>query len=233
VAKHRMITFALDAQADVSASYQVDGDALLISVNALGESFDVRLAAIGEHNVRNAVAAIATAMAAQVPITKIQAGLASYRPISGRLNLHKVGDAQLIDDTYNANPLSMLAAIKVLVQYPNNTLVVGDMAELGSAVEEEHSKLGMVAAQHGVERIFACGKYADLVIDAFNQASGNTEQSRAFAEQGDLINYVTEHVVSGTILVKGSRSAQMEHVVQALNDSLLTPQMNHGRNREC
>lgn len=233
-AKHRIVSFALEADADVTATYRVESDVQLISVVAGNEVFDVQLNAIGEHNVRNAIAAIATAIAANVPIEKIKAGLAAYRPISGRLNLHYVGNAQLVDDTYNANPLSMLAAIKTLVQYPNNTLIVGDMGELGDAVEDEHRKLGEAAAQYGVERLFACGQYADLVVSAFNAAeSTGNHQARAFEQQSDLIEDALECVHSGTILVKGSRFMQMERVVTALHESLLTPETIIGRNREC
>jgi len=233
-AGHRIITFALESDADVTASYQVNGSTLLVSVDAMGKRLGMRLSAIGEHNVRNALAAIAASLAANVSIENIQAGLEAYRPISGRLNLTQVGAAQLIDDTYNANPLSMLAAIKVLVQYPNNTLIVGDMAELGNTAQEEHRKLGQSAAEYGVERILACGEYANLVIDEFKQFKpDNSHLCHAFTEQNDLIDYLTQQVTGGTILVKGSRSAKMEHVVSALNKSLSTPELNTGRKREC
>jgi len=240
VRNKKVLTFALcsskaeceQRQADVVASYKLKKDRLVLRVSTLGETFKVRLSTVGEHNARNALAAITTAIAANISIEKIQAGLEAYRPISGRLNLNHVGETLLIDDTYNANPLSMLAAIKVLTQYDKRTLIVGDMAELGSAVEHEHRALGKAAAEHGVHCLMACGQYASLVVDAFNQ-SATDAVGYAFSTQPELIEYALRHVASGAVLVKGSRSAKMETVVAALKESLSTPNFSHGRNSEC
>ena len=240
VAKYKTLTFSLkqtpelNSNADVSASYQLNKDSLVLQVSALGESFNLRLSSVGEHSARNALAAITTAIAANVSIDDIKAGLEAYQPISGRLNLLEIGQSLLIDDTYNANPLSMLAAIKVLTQYDDNTLVVGDMAELGDGVELEHKKLGQAAAEHGINRVLACGQYAQLVIDAFNDARGsNSSAGHAFASQAELIEHAITQIVSGAVLVKGSRSAKMEHVVSALNESLSTLLDSNGSNRGC
>lgn len=227
---HRVVTFGLNEQADVSATYKVKKDTLRLSVVAFNKSFKVTLKALGEHSVRNALAAIAVAIAANIPHSKIAAGLATYRAVSGRLNQHNIGDNILIDDTYNANPASMLAAISVLEAHPNNTLIVGDMAELGSAAHAEHSRLGEMAAQHGIQRVFACGQYAELVIDGFNRQTelqateSTTTESMAFLKQKALIAYLQQSEVQKqgpqTILVKGSRSAKMERVVSALTELL-------------
>ena len=240
--KHKILTFSLcaskraceEAQSDVVASYRLKKDRLVLRVNAMGETFKVRLSTVGEHNARNALAAITTAVAANISIDKIQAGLEAYRPISGRLNLNQIGETLLIDDTYNANPLSMLAAIKVLTQYDDQTLIVGDMAELGSAVESEHRALGKAAAEHGVNRLLACGEYAKLVVDAFNEsASSDAPSGYAFAKQAELIEFAVTHICGGAVLVKGSRSAKMEIVIDSLKKTLLTPNISNGRKREC
>ena len=237
LSKHNVVTFALDSAADVTATFTAKKDQLLLDVNAQGETFKVNLSTVGEHNARNAVAAIAVAVAANVPIEKIQLGLESYRPIGGRLNLNDLGGALIIDDTYNANPLSMLAAIKVLADYEQTTLIVGDMAELGSAVEQEHRVLGRVAAEHGIQRLLACGEYAHHVVDAFKAVNGgDTKQANAYAfkEQAELIDFALKNINNGTVLVKGSRSAKMELVVSALTDTLSTSlQVSNGSKGEC
>lgn len=217
VGSRRVISFALKADADVSADYTVSKKALLMRVRAFGDDFDLQLNTVGEHNVRNALAAIAVAVAANIPVDRIKAGLENYRPLPGRLNLSRVGGLTLIDDTYNANPASMRAAIEVLVQYPDHCLIVGDMAELGTATEYEHRRLGEVAAELGIKKLLACGKYANLVVQAFDQ------DAVAFADQSKLVRYATRNLTTGTVLVKGSRSAKMEKVIAALsNDNVCT-----------
>lgn len=235
VANKRVVTFALHAKADVRGSYLTDGNALILSVCALGESFDVRLSALGEHSARNALAAIAASIAANISVGQIKQGLENYRPIAGRLNLNQVGDVLVIDDTYNASPLSMLAAIKVLTQYSDNTLLVGDMAELGEAAEQAHFQLGEVAAKHGVNRLLACGDFASTVIDGYlAQTSAAKQNARAFGTQSDLIDYVLgSGLTKGTVLIKGSRSAKMERVVDALTKFLQNAQATNRRNSEC
>ena len=108
----------------------------------------------------------------------------------------------------------MQAAIKVLSAYPDTTLIIGDMAELGAAAEQEHIQLGQVVAQADIDALLVCGQYADLVLQGY-QAKG-TKQAYAFESQEKLIEFAEQFIDTGTILVKGSRSAQMEIVVTAL-----------------
>ena len=130
------------------------------------------------------------------------------------------GGVTLIDDTYNANPLSMLAAIKVLVQKPDNTLIIGDMAELGAAAHEEHRLLGQRAAELGVGNVLVCGEFAEVVADSFKKHSQTGQQATAFKSQAELIDHALANISSGVALVKGSRSAAMELVVDALTHYL-------------
>ena len=216
----KQLTFAIDNDADITASFQIKGDDLIISVAYQKECFDVSVNALGEHNARNALAAITVSLAAGISVEKIQSGLQTYRPVIGRLNRSRIGQLTLIDDTYNANPLSMLAAIKVLVADTDNTLIIGDMAELGDAAETEHVLLGQRAAELGVSNLLVCGNFAHMVVDSFKQYSKTTEKNAmAFASQSELIKYATAHISSGTVLVKGSRSAAMECVVSALTQT--------------
>ena len=209
---HRVITFGLFAEADVTAAYREHKGRMTLDVMAFEEAFSVRMHTIGQHNVRNALAAIAVALAANVPVKAIKSGLATYRPAKGRLNIKSVGEHIIIDDTYNANPASMRAAIKVLLGYDDSTLIVGDMAELGEAAHEEHSQLGAVAAMAGIDTVYACGEFADLVAQGFGAGA------KTFATRDELIEFLQQNPPAGTTLVKGSRSAAMEHVVAALEE---------------
>lgn len=218
--KRRVITFALNKSADVTATYQQVDNKLSLRVTGLGADFEVQLATVGEHNVANALAAIATSLAANIPVEKIQAGLQAYRPISGRLNLQNCGPITLIDDTYNASPLSMRAAINVLAGYKDTTLIIGDMAELGAAADQEHLRLGQAIAEADIDALLVCGRYAPLVVQGYQQKG--VKQARAFNSQAQLIEFSNRSVDTGTVLVKGSRSAQMEHVVAALQAKFQT-----------
>lgn len=228
-----VVTFALDSNADITADYVAQTYGLHLSVNAQGQMFDVELAVLGEHNARNALAAIAVATAAGVSVEHIQQGLADYRPIAGRLNVSHVGHLTLIDDTYNANPLSMLAAIKVLVQKPESTLIIGDMAELGDAAHEEHCLLGHRAAELGVSCLLVCGQFSEVVANSFAQHAKKQQRAIAFENQADLIDYAIDHISSGVALVKGSRSAAMEVVVDALTHSLSQKIETHEEKHQC
>ena len=208
----KVLTFGLSSEADIWAKYKVANGNLKMTVHADGKTSKIELHALGEHSVSNALAAIAAARAANIPLKTIKAGLQAYRPLSGRLNLERHGAVTLIDDTYNANPLSMRAAIEVLAQYQNSTLIVGDMGELGQSAEQEHSKLGAVAAELGIDRLFACGEFAHLVGTGFGP------HAKIFSNQQALIDCALECIDSGTVLIKGSRSAKMERVIAALRD---------------
>lgn len=210
VTTNQIMSFGLSSEADVTASYQEQGSQLLINVTAGELSFAIQLHAIGQHSVTNALAAIAVALAANVPVAAIQAGLENFRAVKGRMNLHSVNGVTIIDDTYNANPESMRAAVDVLADSSNSVMVVGDMAELGKSADDEHRKLGKIAAQNGVKNLYACGDYAHLVVDSFGAGA------KSFNSQNELIDYLLGNLPSGTTLVKGSRSAKMEKVVAAL-----------------
>jgi len=212
---HSIITFGLSNDADVTGSYQEKKHGLVIKVKAKNQKLKIKLNTVGEHSVRNALAAVAVAVAAKIPVKNIEAGLAKFKPVGGRLNIETVAGVEVIDDTYNANPASMRAAINVLVEHDDNLLIVGDMAELGAATDAEHKVLGEQAAKRGVKALYACGEHANLVASAFG------EGAIAFETQEALLEQLDKDDLSGTILVKGSRSARMERVVAALHKQLV------------
>ncbi|MFT5610653.1 MAG: UDP-N-acetylmuramoyl-tripeptide--D-alanyl-D-alanine ligase [Polaribacter sp.] len=215
IGRRKVVTFGLQL-ADVSASYKLRTDGLEMSVKTSNESFDLDLPLIGQHNVRNTLAAIAVAVAANIPCKAIIKGLSKYRPIHGRLNVIKSHGITLIDDTYNANPASMRAAIETLAQFPDSTLILGDMGELGEASIQEHLQLGKIAQDQGIGRIYACGEFAQQVVDQFRGVS------QSFAKQDQLLVHLSElHFNPGAaVLVKGSRFTKMENVVEYIQQTL-------------
>lgn len=216
---HQKLTFGLSDEADVSATYKERNGRLVVKISTQKESFKIRISSVGEHSVRNVLAATTAALAANVPPAIIKEGLANFTPVNGRMNIDSVAGVTVINDTYNANPSSMRAAINVLVKNVDNTLIVGDMAELGAATDAEHKALGEQAAKRGVKTLLSCGRYASVVADAFSgiSALGN---AKAFENQQSLLDYLQKNIPKGTVLVKGSRSAKMELVVEALQKQL-------------
>jgi len=177
--------------------------------------FEIELALAGRHNLMNALAAIAAARAMECPLEWIQRGLASVRPVQGRLcGLLSPLGVRLIDDTYNANPDSVSAAIQVLGQAPgNHWLVLGDLAELGGASESLHAEIGRHARRAGLDHLYTLGGLSRFAADAFGEGAA------AFDGVEALVNAIKSRAAAGdTLLVKGSRSAAMERVVAALMD---------------
>jgi len=178
-------------------------------------SFAITLQAAGEHNVRNALAAIACALGAGIDQAAIVRGLESFAPVGGRLQRKQASNgATVIDDTYNANPDSMRAAIDVLAAYPApRILVVGDMGEVGAQGKEFHEEIGAYAAARGIETVLATGELARHLI-----ASG----ARHYEQFDELLAALDEKLggnTKATVLVKGSRFMKMERVVQHLTGS--------------
>lgn len=214
---HKQVSFALEAEADVTARVVTTSSGVEMAVTVNRETFDLRLNAMGKHNAQNALAAIAVAVAANVPIEKITQGLSHYQPYKGRLNVHRLPDLLLIDDTYNANPESMRAAIDVLASNKDSTLILGDMAELGELSTQSHRQIGEYAQQKGINSLLACGEYADDYVADFKS------DKQAFASQESLLSFLSENKpLSGACLVKGSRSAHMECVVEHIEQLAMT-----------
>ncbi|MFT7525798.1 MAG: UDP-N-acetylmuramoyl-tripeptide--D-alanyl-D-alanine ligase [Arenicella sp.] len=227
IGKRKVVTFGLQS-ADVSAAYTLRTDGLQMRVEIADESFNLDLPLIGQHNVRNALAAIAVAVAANVSSSAIINGLNKYRPMHGRLNVIKTNGFTLIDDTYNANPASMRAAIETLAQFTDSTLILGDMGELGEASIKEHMQLGKRAEAEGIGRVYACGEFAQQIVEPFSGIS------KSFAKQKDLLAYLSNvHFNPGAaVLVKGSRFTKMENVVEYLQQALSDIQVNVFKNEE-
>lgn len=237
-----VLTFGLSDAADVSATYQPQafGSLLQVRVRAgstfQAQTFEIQLAAAGEHNVRNALAAIACTLGAGIAVQAVVQGLQAFAPVNGRLQRKTAASGALvIDDTYNANPDSVRAAIDVLAQAAApRVLVLGDMGEVGNEGQRFHEEIGAYAQQRGIDHFFVLGELSRHAVTAFN-AVATTAASGARArhfDDIDAINGAATQVatVGATVLVKGSRFMKMERVVQHLvgaQSGAQTQQENH------
>ena len=181
---------------------------------------DINLPLAGEHNVNNALAAAACAHALNIDAKDIVIGLENSRPAKGRLNSQLLGMHRLIDDTYNANPHSVRAAAKVLAaQTGIQVMVLGDIGELGEAAVSEHQSLGRTIATTGIDVLLCVGEYAPYTV-AGAQEIANIN-AHAFADKDHLLQYLQPYLQAQqaqtcTVLFKGSRSMQMETLINAL-----------------
>jgi UDP-N-acetylmuramoyl-tripeptide--D-alanyl-D-alanine ligase len=189
-------------------------DEVVVSTPA-GE-FSLLLPLPGQHNLDNALAATAVCLALDVPLKDVKTGLEEVRSVPGRLNLvHSNEGWTVIDDTYNANPASLYAALQVLASQGGEPwLVLGDMKELGADSRKIHAELGDAARALGVRRLFALGEASAATVDTFG------DDATHFSTRDSLIETLREQLRPGVAcLVKGSRSMGMEHVVDAISSS--------------
>jgi UDP-N-acetylmuramoyl-tripeptide--D-alanyl-D-alanine ligase len=208
-----VLTFGLDRPADISAHYAAHPEGSALGLVAPAGNAHVLLRVAGRHMASNALAATAAAHAAGLPLTAIVSGLEAFRPVRGRLvDLLTAAGVAVIDDSYNANPDSVRAAIDVLAaRAPPRWLVLGDMGEVGDDGAAFHREIGVHARDAGVDRLFTAGTLARESADAFGGAALH------FASVDALAAQVAGAVHPGvTVLVKGSRFMRMERVVAAL-----------------
>ncbi|MES2499104.1 MAG: UDP-N-acetylmuramoyl-tripeptide--D-alanyl-D-alanine ligase [Pseudomonadota bacterium] len=220
----KVITFALNSKADVTATYaEVDGLSHVELTTPAGK-ISFKLNVLGKHNISNALAASATAVALGVSNQDIANGLQNMQAVHGRLQRKPgLNGAMLIDDTYNANPDSMKAAIDVLVVTGTHTIfVMGDMGELGADAANMHAEIGLYAKQKGIPHLLAFGVLSSHAANAFG------EGAQHFSALEELIAHIKILMQTNvTVLVKGSRFMKMERVVDALekaSDSTLENQ---------
>jgi UDP-N-acetylmuramoyl-tripeptide--D-alanyl-D-alanine ligase len=206
---------AADADFTAQARWQADTQMWQLTLHTPAGSTHTTLRQAGLHNVRNALAAAACAMAAGAPLAAVAHGIASFAPVAGRsqlLPLQRGGRVvTLIDDSYNANPDSVLAAIQVLAGLPGpRWLMLGDMGEVGDQGPRFHAEVGAAARAAGIEQFWAVGALCA-------QAGAH----RHFSSVGELIQALPQAEAAASVLVKGSRFMKMEQVVLALQKDVV------------
>ena len=208
------LTFALTGEADVTCHAEWASDHWAVLLETPAGAVTLQLQVAGWHNVKNALAAAACALAAGCPLDAIRRGLEGFAPVKGRSQvkvLKRAGrDATLIDDTYNANPDSVRAAIEVLASLPGpRWLVLGDMGEVGDQGPAFHREVGAYAKARGIDALWTLGAAS---VDAAAAYGG----ARHFDSMQALIDALPQAPGYNAVVVKGSRFMRMEQFVAAL-----------------
>jgi UDP-N-acetylmuramoyl-tripeptide--D-alanyl-D-alanine ligase len=213
---HTINSFALNSPAQVTAqAVQLYPDSSQFMLHTPTGEISIHLPLPGQHNVMNALAASTCALACGCSLTTIQQGLQNMQPVAGRLQRYSgMNGITLIDDTYNANPGSLDAALSILSQNsPPYWLILGDMNELGPHSAMFHRQAGQQAREAGVERLWAIGKMSRYAVESFGEGACH------FTHHHQLIESLRNQVPLGaTVLIKGSRGMRMETIVNALQE---------------
>ena len=218
-AGHKTITFGLKNKADVSATYQLQASACLLDIATPQGAIKAHLPTPGLHNVLNALAATAAAQAMGAPLAAIAIGLENYAGVKGRLQpLAGLNGALVIDDSYNANPMSMKAAIDVLMAKPGKKiLVLGDMGELGENAAELHAEIGAYAQAAGVDALLTLGNLSESMTKVFD-VEKDTRAKHYLSVTTLTADLIKQMQPDTTVLVKGSRFMAMERVVNEITN---------------
>jgi UDP-N-acetylmuramoyl-tripeptide--D-alanyl-D-alanine ligase len=209
-----VISFGVEANASVFATdVEADGDLMIFNLHIHAEEIPIRLPLVGIHNVSNACAAAAVLHGLGMDGKQIRQGLESVQAVSGRLQpVERITSVTVYDDSYNANPQSVIAAAEFLAAQPgHNWLVLGDMGELGEDEVLLHKAVGRAAKRLGIDRILATGKLSKNTVKTFGNGAQWYESIDGLVEE--LQRTATEDT---NILIKGSRFMEMERVVEAL-----------------
>ena len=221
----RVVTFGTDPAAAVRLASEVadDGDGLRFTLAHEGDRALVRLAMPGRHNVINALAAAATGVALGLSLTEVARGLGAAPPVKGRCVWRETGGVHILDDTYNANPVSLRAALETVGARRRSgrlVVVLGDMLELGEIADEAHREAGRQVASLGADEFLGVGPRARLAVEeAHARGLGEARHVSTFE---DTVAHLLKRLASGdVVLVKGSRGMRLERVVDALMARLL------------
>ena len=226
-AAEQTLSCGLTTTADLQGKWSPTDEGLMLSVEYKGQTCNTSINVFGEHNARNALAAISIAVIAQVEFETAVQNLSGFEPVKGRLQMMPgPNHSRLIDDSYNANPDSLEAGIKVLCSLKGIPwLALGDMGELGGEAEILHNKAAEVAKKHGVEKMFGIGPMSCIASGVFGDAGFCFD---TIEDSATLISSMIHQNVN--LLIKGSRSAGMDQLVKALQVKNVTDKSsNEGR----
>jgi UDP-N-acetylmuramoyl-tripeptide--D-alanyl-D-alanine ligase len=218
-AKEKTVSFAIKNEADFKASELTTTDEGYIVFKVNGE-FNIDLKLLGEHNVYNALAAFAVGTLMGVEEAKIKRSLQRYKPSEFRMELVRLGKVKVINDSYNANPVSMANALKTLRQLKSEgrrIAVLGDMLELGEKTFDYHLELGRSVAESKIDLLLTVGKHSSAIADGAQQYGMSPERIFGFDDNQKVSAYLLENLKAGDlVLIKGSRRMKLEEVVLSL-----------------
>ena len=206
----KIISFGLNKKSDVYLKKTAQG---ISQIHTPKGSVNIKVKLQGEHNLKNVLAAVASTIALKIPLKTIKKGIEAIKPVHGRLEVKKgFNGSMVIDDTYNANPESMRAAIDVLANKDyEKILIIGDMGELGKKAAQYHASIATHINKKKTLHVVGIGKLTKHTIDKCN---GN---AKWFNNKKELIQYVKSKIRKNScVLIKGSRFMKMEEVVEAL-----------------
>jgi UDP-N-acetylmuramoyl-tripeptide--D-alanyl-D-alanine ligase len=221
--KGKTITFGIKKDADVRAERikKSRDKGVSFTLNIGGNERNIMMSTLGEHNIYNALAAAASSWAVGIEYDLICEGLMSFKPIDGRMNIMRLKNgAFLIDDTYNANPESVSAALKTLKELRGkhvSTVILGDMLELGEWAEEMHEGIGSLLADTGVAKIFLRGRLTRTVAEGAIKKGFKNDQIYFPETAEEIVTHLKSYLKKRDwVLVKGSRKMKMEEIVQEI-----------------
>jgi UDP-N-acetylmuramoyl-tripeptide--D-alanyl-D-alanine ligase len=216
----RVVTYGRAGTAHVRAVGEpVDDErGLTFTLESGGERQDVTLAFAGRHNVTNALAAAAAGIALGIPLADVARGLAAARPVAGRCVWRQAGVVAILDDTYNASPVSVRAALDTAAAHRRGRrliVVLGDMLELGGITDEAHRDVGRAVAALPADEFIGVGRAMQLAVETAKEAG--LAEARHLMTFEDTVAHLLKRLTTGDlVLVKGSRGMRMERVVDAL-----------------
>ena len=220
-----VLSFGRDAAADLRASDVrfLDEGAFCFTLESPFGRGEIRVAGLAETIVENALAAAGGAFAAGADFEQVARGLARHAGVSGRMQPRAFGDDVLvIDDSYNANPQSMRNALETLARLPGagaRHAVLGRMGELGEASDSAHAELGRLAAELGLDALYLLGDASSIVADAARSAGLGDDRILEAKDHAEIARALRARLGKGDrVLVKGSRAAAMERVIEALEE---------------
>ena len=217
----KKISFGIDRIADVQAKDPRPGEeGYDFTANLFAQAFPVHTPFLGACNVYNALAAIAATHVLGVSPEKMAAGIANTKLPANRYEIHRLGSMTIIDDSYNANPRSMREALTTLMNHSatgRKIFAIGDMLELGESEQTAHDQLGEDIARQGVDILIAVGELAALAAQSASEAGMGKDNVHAFRTRPEAVQFLQSTLFEGDcLMVKGSRGAGMEQVVQSL-----------------
>ncbi len=221
--RFRTVFYGMDEGVDYQASninsHGENGTYFDIKIN--GREYNIHIPVPGVHNVHNALAAVAVGCELGIPMDDIIKGIAGFSPSKMRMDIIKAGDVRIINDTYNASPQSMEAALNVLKEIGRKSrkiAVLGDMLELGDWAPKAHYDVGRFVATSGTDMLIAVGKNSRYIIDGAVDNGFPESRTKYFEGNGEALEFIRSNLmIDDVVLVKGSRGMKMEEIVKGLS----------------